>query len=266
MEEQKPPKNMENKEKDNTAQQQQQQTPPSRRDTFRKGFASRHPDVNMEDEEAYYGALDDEYNANEQELAKHRENNKRLNSMFMENPNAAYFMNDLIDGKEQMGVALMRHFGQTFKDAVDDPTEENVKAFADALEEHSKKVKENDRLQQEFEANADASETTIEQWASQHKVGIEQVDAMREFINDQFSKLLVGIITPDMLDFAYKGLNYDNAVVAAEEKGAAAGRNAQIQEKMRRGKGDGVPLIQGGAKAGGKQKASSIFDLANSAR
>lgn len=228
---------------------QEQAAKKSRRDMFREGFASRHPDIDMNDEEAYYGALDDEYNAREEELGRHRDNNKKLNKMFMENPNAAYFMNDLIDGKEQMGVALMRQFGETFKEAVDDPTEANVKAFADALDAHAAKIKEDERLQDEFEKNADASEATIEDWAAAHNATPEQIDAVREFINQQFSNLIVGKISPELLDFAYKGLNYDNDVAAAEENGAAQGRNERIQEKLRKGKGDGVPSIQGGAKA-----------------
>ena len=80
----------------------------------------------------------------------------------------AYFMNDLLDGKKQMGVALMEHFGDLFKEAVNDPTPENVKAFADALDEHAKQIKKNDELQAQFEQNVDASETTIEDWAQQH--------------------------------------------------------------------------------------------------
>ena len=112
----------------NTAQEQRK----SRRDTFRERFATRHPDVNMDDEEAYYAALDDEYNSRDEELNRYRADNEKLNNMFLENPNAAYFMNDLLDGKKQMGVALMEHFGDLFKEAVNDPTPENVKAFADA--------------------------------------------------------------------------------------------------------------------------------------
>lgn len=220
----------------------------SRREKFREGFSSRHPDVNIDDEEAYYGALDDEYNQREEEIGKYRSDNEKLNNMFMENPHAAYFMNDLIDGKEQLGVALMRQFGETFRDAVTDPTEENVKAFADALDEHAAKIKENEALQAEFEQNADASEATIEAWAVEHKASGEQIDAMREFINNQFASLLSGVITKELLDFAFKGLNYDKDVVAAAESGAAQGRNEKIQEKMRKAKGDGMPMIQGGAK------------------
>lgn len=243
-----------NKKKEQMAEQpmpQGQEAQKSRRDMFREGFASRHPDINMDDEEAYYGALDDEYNTREEELNKHRDNNKKLNEMFMQNPNAAYFMNDLLDGKEQMGVALMRQFGETFKDAVDDPTEANVKAFADALDEHAANIRKNDQLQEEFEKNADESETTIENWAAEHNATPEQIDAVREFINTQFANLIVGKISPELLDFAYKGLHYDTDVVAAAESGAAQGRNERIQEKMRKGKGDGVPNIQGGAKANG---------------
>ena len=226
----------------------------SRRDSFRENFASRHPDVNMDDEEAYYGALDDEYNSREEELRRHRENNEKLNTLFLENPNAAYFMNDLLDGKEQMGVSLMRQFGSLFKDAFEDPTPENVKAFADALDAHAAKIKENEELQAQFERNVDASESAIENWATERGATPEQVDAVRDYINQQFGNLIVGLITPAMLDFAYKGLNYDKDVAAAEESGAAAGRNQRIDEKLRKGKGDGLPRIAGGGQARPKPK------------
>ena len=188
----------------------------SRRDTFRENFATRHPDVNMDDEEAYYAALDDEMNSRDEELNHYRTDNEKLNNMFLENPNAAYFMNDLLDGKKQMGVALMEHFGDLFKDAVNDPTAENIKAFADA---------------------------------KGHNATPEQVDAMREFINTQFGNLVAGIISPEMLDFAYKGLNYDKDVAAAEESGQAAGRTQRIKETVKKGKGDGMPMIAGGGQA-----------------
>lgn len=230
----------------------------SRRDTFRENFASRHPDVNMDDEEAYYAALDDEYNLRDEELRRNRENNEKLNNMFLENPNAAYFMNDLLDGKKQMGVALMEQFGELFKDAVNDPSPENVKAFADALDAHAKQIKKNDELQAQFEQNIDASETTIEDWAKQHNATPEQIDAIREFINQQFGNLIVGIISPEMLDFAFKGLNYDKDVAAAEESGQAAGRNQRIQEKIRKGKGDGMPMIAGGRQARARKDDSFL--------
>ena len=173
-------------------------------------------------------------------------------------------MNDLLDGKKQMGVALMEHFGDLFKDAVNDPTAENVKAFADALDEHAKRIKENDKLQAQFERNVDNSETTIENWQSAHKATPEQVDAMREFINAQFGNLVAGIITPEMLDFAYKGLNYDNDVAAAEESGQAAGRTQRIKEKVKKSKGDGMPMIAGGGQARTGPKDSFLANVTRS--
>lgn len=239
--------------KDNNGSTAQEQKK-SRRDTFREGFASRHPDVDMNDEEAYYAALDDEYNSRDEELGRYRTDNERLNNLFLENPQAAYFMNDLLDGKEQIGVSLMKHFGELFKDAVNDPTPENIKAFADALDEHAAGIKENDKLQAEFEKNVDSSETTIENWAKEHNATPEQVEAIRDYINQQFGNLIAGVITTEMLDFASKGLNYDKDVAAAEETGQAAGRNERIQEKMRKGKGDGMPVITGGGRARTKPK------------
>lgn len=249
-------KEQENMAAEQQAMEQTEQAEPkkSRRDSFREGFATRHPDIDMDDEEAYYGALDDEYNSREEELNRNREDNKKLNDMFMENPEAAYLFNDILDGKEQLGVSLMRHFGQTFKDAVDDPTDENVKAFAKAMEDHAAKIKENDELEDAFEKNAEASQETIDQWASEKGLNPEQVAATRDFINAQFANMLSGYISRDMLEMAYKGLNYDKDVAAAEETGAAQGRNEKIKEQLRKGKGDGMPMIQGGANTQGKPK------------
>lgn len=222
----------------------------SRRDSFRESFASRHPDIDMEDDEAYYGALDDEYNEREEQLKRYDEDNEKMNNMFAENPTAAYFVNDLMSGESNVAAALMRHFGSTFKEAIEDPTPENVTAFAQAMDEYAERIKENERLQEDFETNVDNSETVISDWAEQNNINAEQIDEIREYINKQFSNLVVGIITPEMLDFAAKGLNYDKDVATAEENGKVAGRNQRIKETMRKGKDDGVPAIIGGAKAG----------------
>lgn len=245
---------------DTTDNNKEKEVKKSRRDSFRENFKSRHPDVNMDDEESYYSALDDEYNSNQDELTRYRDSNKKLNDMFMENPQAAYFMNDLLDGKKKMGVALIEHFGSLFKDAVNDPSPENVKEFADALDEHAKRIKKNDELQAAFESNIDKSEATIEEWASKNNMKPEQIDAVRDYINQQFGNLVSGIITPELLDFAYKGLNYDKDVAAAQETGMAEGRKQRIKEKLRKGKSDGMPVMPGGGQA--RERPQDTF-LAN---
>lgn len=234
-----------------------QQVAKSRRDTFRENFATRHPDVNMEDEEAYYGALDDEYNSREEELARNRESNEKLNNMFLENPNAAYFMADLLDGKKPMGVALMEQFGPLFKEAVNDPSPENVKAFGDALQAHADKMKKEEEMQAQYEANYDASQQVIEDWSKANNVTPEQRKAVQDYITNEFANLLSGLITPEMLDFALKGINHDADVAAAEEQGTARGRNQRIDEQLRKGRGDGMPMIAGGG--GARERQGSDF-------
>lgn len=224
----------------------------SRRDTWREGFKSRHPDVDMDDEEAYYGALSDEYDTREAELTRNRESNEKINNMFLENPNAAYFMTDLLDGKKPMGVALMEQFGPLFKEAVDDPSPENVKAFGDALAKHAERVKKEEELQEQYEANYDHSQDVLDKWQADNGVDDATRDKVSDYINAQFANILSGIITPEMLDFAMRGLNHDKDVAAAEENGRRSGRNERIDERLRRGRGDGVPRIGGGGVGDGK--------------
>ena len=129
-----------------------------------------------------------------------------------------------------------------------------MKAFADALDEHAARVKENENLQAQYEQNYAISRETIDKWVAERGLTPEQDDAVMDYLKRQFTNQLVGIITPEMLDFAYKGLNYDKDVTAAEESGAAAGRNQRIDEKLRKGKGDGLPRIAGGGRAQVKPK------------
>ena len=230
---------------DTTDNNKEKEVKKSRRDSFRENFKSRHPDVNMDDEESYYSALDDEYNSNQDELNRYRDSNKKLNEMFMENPQAAYFMNDLLDGKKKMGVALIEHFGSLFKDAVNDPSPENVKEFADALDEHAKRIKKNDELQAAFESNIDKSEATIEEWASKNNMKPEQIDAVRDYINQQFGN--------------HQGRGEGEAPPAGGT-GMAEGRKQRIKEKLRKGKSDGMPVMPGGGQA--RERPQDTF-LAN---
>lgn len=224
----------------------------SQKETFMEGFKGRNPDVNVDDEEAFYGGLQNEYDSREQQLARTRDLDEKMNKMFEENPTSAYFLNDLMSGNNTLAVSLLKNFGPVIKAALDDPTEENQKAFADAMEEYSKRIKETEEIQAQFEKNVEDSDKTIEEWCQQNNVNDEQLGKIKEFISTQFANYLSGITTTEMLDFALRGINYEKDVTAAEQNGRAAGRTERIKETMRKGKGDGMPMMAGGGKAGEK--------------
>ena len=225
-----------------------------RRDTFLDGLKQRRADagadeIDWEDPEARYGAIEDEYNANQEELTRHRENNAKLNNMFAENPNSAYFMNDLING-ENAAVTLTRNFGDVFQDAILDPTEENVKALADAMDEYRKRLKQSEEAEMEFQQNAAQSRSDIDAWKQQNNLSDDQVSQAMDFIDEQFQNLLVGKTTPELLDFALKAQNFDSAVAEATEEGRKEGRGEQLTEQLKKPtNGDGMPAASGTAPA-----------------
>ena len=63
---------------------------------------------------------------------------------------------------------------------------------------------------------------------------------------------------------ALKALNHDADMASAREEGAVEGRNARIEEKLRKPKtSDGVPMLGGSNNAPARRRSrESIFDLA----
>ena len=48
----------------------------SKRDMFRERFQQRHPDVNMDDDEAFYGQMNDDFDSQENDLKGYKEREK----------------------------------------------------------------------------------------------------------------------------------------------------------------------------------------------
>lgn len=233
----------------------EQETPKkSNRDVFWAGFAERHPDTDMQDREARYAVLQQEYADRDEELSRYRDSNNKLNEMFKENPESAYFLNSMADPNEKMGVTLLRYFGPLFKAAIEDPTPENQEAFTNALEEHAERLKEDERLQEEFDNNITESEAVISEWADRKGLNEDELNGVRDCITKMFTDYLQGKVTTDILDAAYKSINYENDVNKARKEGEVQGRNEQITEKLRKTEGDGIPAIVGGGRANTKPK------------
>lgn len=239
----------------------------SRWDSYMDEFSQRNPDVDMTDDEARHNRYLDERDADKKQLKQYEDDYAKVNDMMYQNPNSADFLDALYGGKsaKDMAKSLIRTFGQTLKDALDDPSDENVEAFAEAWEQNANEIKQNDAWQKEWQQNDEASQQTLAQWAADNGKTPEQMDA----IKDKFAEILAnygaGIITTEMLDMVDKGMNYDGAVAQATEKGRTEGKAANAKEKIRRSKGDGMPIIGGTAQApkpAPKEDSDDIFSTA----
>ena len=96
----------------------------------------------------------------------------------------------------------------------------------------------------------------------------EQIDNAMDLVMKITNEAIMGKFTPETIDMALKAINHDAEVEAARAEGEVAGKNAKIDETLRKPKaGDGLPAM-GGTNNGPtrrKQGGTSLFDMAREA-
>ena len=238
----------------------------SRRDQQLERLRTKYPEKKFEDDEEIFGQISDDYDAFEAENGAMKEREKSLSNMFRENPQAAFILNDMREGKDPV-TSLVRRLGIQVKDVIDDP------AMQDKIEEANKeyldRVAKSKRLDEEYDRNLQTTlNKTLPEYMQQYGLSEEDIDAICaawiQIVNDG----IMGKLTPETITLIANALNHDADVANAQEEGEVAGRNAKIMEKMRNSKkGDGITNLNGrnGTPSQRANKQQSVFDLAREA-
>lgn len=238
----------------------------SRRDQHLERLRTKYPDKKFEDEEEIFGQISDDYDSFEQENSAMKEREKSMSNMFRENPQAAFFLNDMREGKDPV-MSLVRRLGIDVKNVLDDPDmqDEIEKANKDYID----RVAKSRQLDEEYERNLETTlNKTLPEYMQQHGMSEEEIDkicaAWIQIVNDG----ILGKLTSETITLIANALNHDTDVANAQEEGEVAGRNSKIVEKMRNSKkGDGIQNLNGrnGTPSQRADKLQSVFDLAREA-
>ena len=238
----------------------------SRRDQHLERLRTKYPEKKFEDDEEIFGQISDDYDAFEAENGAMKEREKSLSNMFRENPQAAFILNDMREGKDPV-TSLVRRLGIQVKDVMDDP------AMQDKIEEANKeyldRLAKSKQLDEEYDRNLQTTlNKTLPEYMQQHGLREADIDAICaawiQIVNDG----IMGKLTPETITLIANALNHDADVANAQEEGEVAGRNAKIVEKMRNSKkGDGITNLNGrnGTPSQKANKQQSVFDLAREA-
>lgn len=227
----------------------------SRRDAFRERMANRYPDLQMDDEEAFYGRVDDDYTDYEKQIEDYRGREKELADMFTSNPRSAVFLTQWRKGGDPV-AEFIRMYGADFKAALEDPA--NADKIAEANKEFADRVADEDRLEGEYNTNIQQSLSDIQKYQEENGLTDEQVGNAMNFLQKVAMDMIVGKIPVDVLQMALNAMNYDKAVETAGMEGEVRGRNAKIREQLRkRNSSDGVPSMAGKNTAGVKPERRS---------
>lgn len=238
----------------------------SRRDQHLERLRTKYPEKKFEDDEEIFGQISDDYDSFEAENGAMKERERSLSNMFRENPQAAFILNDMREGKDPV-MSLVRRLGMEVKDVMEDPSmQEKIEA---ANKEYLERVAKSKQLDEEYERNMERTlNKTLPEYQQQHGASDEEIDAIGAAWVQIIREGIMGILSPETITLIANALNHDTDVANAQEEGEITGRNAKIIEKMRNSrKGDGITNLQGrnGTPSRQGNRPKSVFDLAREA-
>lgn len=232
----------------------------SRRDMAVERLRERYPDKEFNDDEAIFGQISDDYDELDGQLNSYKEREQGMVDMMTKDPRMANFLAAWHQGENPL-VAMMRMYGPELKDALDDP--ELQDKLAEAQTEYLDRLAESKELNQQFDDNVASSIAERDAFQQEKGLSDEQMDEIHDRLEQKARDIIVGKFTRDMYEDEYMAMNHDSDVAAAADEAEVRGRNAKINETLRkRGEGDGVAPLGGSAGKVNPQRPKSILQLA----
>ena len=239
-------------------------TEPTARDRYRDRYSKAHPDMNLDDEDAFYTQA----NANLDELEKYREDNRLLGEAFDKAPILAGLVLAAKEGENPF-TYLAENIGpdMDIRELVNDP--EFGKKMGDALiknqEAKAAATKADEDTKKEIGANMQESFNALKQVQDEKGLSNEDVVALvkkmfgetgedGEPISDGiFGAASRGIVPKEVWEAILKAENYDNDIATATEKARATALNEKVTNGLK-DFGTGLPPSMGTGGAGRGEK------------
>lgn len=217
----------------------------TKRDLYNERLRSRRPDLNLDDEDAYYGYQGENLN----ELERYEANTRTLRENIERSP---LFAEMMVASQEQEGFDPLLwavESGRIDLDALRDDPEYAKKlgeAGKKALERRAQADAIDKAMQENMPASVDAVRAKAAELGLSDQQAQEVVANMYQIMND----LIIGKIDPAFFEVIAKGQNYTNDVQTAREEGIAQGLNTKVNETLRK-------LPENRERAGGQQPAAT---------
>lgn len=242
-----------------SSEQAAEETPPveerPNRKAFSDRFKKRHADIDFEDKEARYAAMNDDADL----LGRYEESGKALSKVFDKHKWLAALAMDMEKNPDDNPFDAMARLGIDVKTLLDDP--EGGKKLAEILAKHNEDVAEQNAAADRVFANMQKSYERL------MNLYPDEVDDMWQQLYEIHDKVVSGDISDDIWKMLHNANNYDSDISSARDEAAMQARNEKIQNKVRSSATEGIPPSLSSSGAGNepakkktKKRASSFFD------
>lgn len=201
----------------------------TKREAFRRRMAEREPNLNLDDEDAYYGYMDnmvteyDDYRTSSDAMRKNMDHSPALAEMFMAAREEESF--DPV-------LWMVRNKGLDLDALRDDP--DYAEKVTEAHNEWLAKRAKSDEINEQAAANMPKSIEAIKAKAAEMGLTDEQADEIVGEIYQMGNDLTLGIIPVNIFEMLAKGKTYDKDIEEAREVGIAEGLETKVTDKLRK--------------------------------
>ena len=240
----------------------------SRRDQLGERLKKRYPDREFADDEALFGQVNDDYDDYDNQIGQYKEREKALTDLFAKNPRSAQFLTDMAKGKDPWLAVIERLGIDGITDIMNDPSKKEE--YAEANKKYIERVAKEKSLEEEYDKNmTEVTLPMLERIKQERGISDDMIDAAWDYLHHIADAAIRGTFTEEDINMALNAINHDADVQNARTEGTVAGRNAKIDEKLRKPtQGDGMPNLGGSnnAPTNKKKKPLNIFDYAEAAK
>lgn len=240
----------------------------SKRDLFGERLKKKYPDREFADDEEMFGQISDDYDDYDNQLNQYKERESRLTDLFSKDNRAAQFIADMAKGNDPWLAVIERLGIDGITDLMNDPNKQAE--YAEANKKYVERLAKEKSLEEEYENNMrEKTLPMLERIKQERGISDETIDAAWEYLHHVADAAIRGTFTEADIDMALNAVNHDADVENARTEGTVAGRNAKIDEKLRKPQtGDGTPNLAGSNNAPTRQgkKPMNIFDYADAAK
>ena len=217
---------------------------PNRRETLLGLMREDYPDADFADDEDFYDKIISErgkYKTTDEQASKLRE-------AFIKDPRIAGLLNFAKEGGNPISF-LIEQYGDEFRDALEDP--DKAEELAEAHKKYLEKVAKTKESEEISAANAQQSADALNALQSEYNLTDEEVLDIFKTASQYALDATTNLYTKDFLVAILRAKNYDKDVESATMEGEVRGRNARIEEHLKKQKPANVPPTLTG-NSGGK--------------
>jgi len=203
---------------------------PKGRDAILEAYKASNPDSPEPDDSALLDFAHTRHSETEGKYNDLNSANSRLAELVSKDPKLGAVLSMIAGDKpKSFPYAVASVYGKEPFDMEGDALDEFEKGYQENLTQLANSEKERAQAMQ----NIQEYNNTLTAYGKENSLSDEQIKEVHSGVMQLADNILMGVISKELIDMVYKGLNYDKDVQEAADTGFVEGKNDVVEARMK---------------------------------